>query len=372
MKRIPASVLAWLFVGMMNASAALTVSLDAPVVNAAAGSVLVFSGTLTNTDPTAKVFLNDVQVAAPAGLTSQPNVFFANIPGILLPGETYTGPIFSVALGAAAAPADYAGTLTMSGGGDVFAAGTLATPAFTVLSPAVAISATVPNAAEFGPVPGAFTISRTGGTGIPLGVNFTVGGTAVNGSACATILPSVTLGTGVSVANVAVVPIPNNTADGDRTVLLTLVASASHNPGASVAGTVTIHDKPADQWRLQNFGAAANTPPAADAASWALDGVVNVVKYSLGLDPTVGNVSELPRATMVNGYLTLSFVPNPSATDILFSVEGCPDLATWSAGNVEPVTLSNPMPPNRLTYRYRQPSGSLGAAFIRLRIDRLP
>ena len=241
-----------------------------------------------------------------------------------------------------------------------------------MLSPAVTISATTPDASEFGPVPGAFTISRTGGTGIPLSVNFTVGGTAANGSACAAIAPSVTLGTGVSVAKVAVVPISNNTADGDRTVLLTLPASASHNPGASVAGTVTIHDKPADQWRLQNFGAAANTPPAADAASWSLDGVTNVVKYGLGLDPAVVNVSELPWATMVNGYLTLSFVPNPSATDVLFSVEGCPDLATWSAGNVEPVTLSNPIPPNRLTYRYRQPVGSVGAAFIRLRIDRLP
>lgn len=372
MKNLPASVLAWLFVTLMNASAALTVSIDAPVVNAAAGSILVFNGTLTNTDSAAKVFLNDVQVSAPAGLTSQPNVFFANIPGILLPGETYTGPFFSVALNPGAASGDYGATLTVSGGADIFAAGTLATAGFTVLSPAVTISATAPDASEFGPVPGAFTISRTGGTGIPLSVNFTVGGTAANGSTCTVIAPSVTLGTGVSATNIAAMPIPNNTADGDRTLLLTLAASGNYNLGASIAGTVTIHDKPADQWRLQNFGAAANTPPAADPVSWSLDGVANVVKYGLGLDPTVGNVRELPRATMVNGYLTLSFVPNPSATDVLFSVEGCPDLATWSAANVELLTLANPIPPNRLTYRYRQPIGSVGAAFIRLRIDRLP
>ena len=177
---------------------------------------------------------------------------------------------------------------------------------------------------------------------------------------------------GVSSANIAVTPIPNNVAEGDRTVLLTLAISPGYNPGAGIAGTVTIHDKPADRWRLQNFGAAANTPAASDTASWAQDGVANVVKYGLGIDPTVGDVLELPQPTMVSGYLTLSFVPNPNATDVQFSVEGCPDLTDWSVANVEAVTLPNPIPPTRLTYRYRVPFGLTGAAFLRLKMDRIP
>ena len=366
------SAIVWLVLGMMNARAVLTISLDAPVVNVAAGNVAVFSGTLTNTGTVAKVFLNDLQVSAPAGLSTQPNAFFSNVPGILLPGETYTGPIFSVMLGAGASPADYGGTLTLSGGGDISAAGTLTTVPFTVLSPAVTIAATVPAASEFGPVSGAFAVSRTGGTGIPLSVNFTIGGTAVNGSACALIASSVSLAAGASSASVSVAPIPNNTADGDRTVLLTLAASAAYDLGAGTAATVIIHDKPADQWRVQNFGAAANTVAASDTASWAQDGVANMVKYSLGMAPTVVTTFDLPKPTMVNGYLTLSFVPNSNATDILYSVEGCPDLVAWSTGNVEAVTLANPIPPNRLTYRYRIPSGPAHAAFLRLRIDRVP
>ena len=127
MKNLAASILTCFAVATMSARAALTVSLDAPIVNAAAGNVLVFNGTFTNTDPSGKVFLNDLQVSAPAVLTLQPNVFFENVPGILLPGETYTGPIFSVALGAAAMPNDYNATLTVSGGANISATGTLAT-----------------------------------------------------------------------------------------------------------------------------------------------------------------------------------------------------------------------------------------------------
>ncbi len=372
MKNLAASILTCFAFATMSARAALTVSLDAPVVNAGAGTVLVFNGTFTNTDPVDRVFLNDVQISAPAGITLQPNAFFTNVPGILLPGETYTGPIFSVVLGAAATANDYNASLTVSGGADISATGTLSTKAFTVLSPAVTIVVPTPEASEFGPVSGAFTVSRTGGTDIPLSVNYTIGGTAGNGSACLAILPSVILGAGISSTNVAVTPIPNNTPDGDRSVLLTLVSSTNYNLGASVAGTVTIHDKPVDQWRLQNFGVAANTLPAADAASWSSDGVANMVKYGLGLNPTVANAWELPGATMVNGYLTLSFVPSASATDVAFLVEGCPDLATWSAANVELVTLANPVPPNRLTYRYRLPVGAIDGAFLRLRIGRLP
>ena len=371
--RMPRFIFAfvWLLVGMAGVRADVMFLLDPSVVNAAIGRTVIFSGTLTNANAT-NVFLNDVQISVPAGLTLLPNSFFENVPGILLPGESYTGPVFSAVLGAGATPGDYVRTIELKGGADIFASSLLATASFTVLSPVVTISATTTGASEFGPVSGVFAVSRAGAIGIPLSVNFTIGGSAVNGTACTAIAPSLALASGVSSANVVVAPIPNNIAEGDRTVLLTLATSPNYNLGAAISATVTIHDKPADQWRVQNFGAAANTPAASDTASWADDGVANVIKYSLSLDPTVGTVFDLPKPTLVNGYLTLSFVPNSNATDVLYSVEGSPDLLAWSTGDVEAVTLANPFPPNRLTYRYRIPSGPAHAAFLRLRIDRLP
>ncbi|MEO6786885.1 MAG: hypothetical protein ABI318_12200, partial [Chthoniobacteraceae bacterium] len=61
-----------------------------------------------------------------------------------------------------------------------------------------------------------------------------------------------------------------------------------------------------------------------------------------------------------------------AASDLLYSVEGSENLTLWSTTDVEAVTLSNPIPPTRLTYRYRVPTASIPAAFLRLRIDRLP
>ena len=248
----------------------------------------------------------------------------------------------------------------------------LATAGFTVLSPAVTIAATIPNASEFGPVSGAFTVTRTGGTAIPLTVPFTIGGTAVNGSACATIAPSVVIPSGASSANVAVVPIPNNVAEGNRTVALTLAVSNSFNIGANAAATVTIHDKPADEWRVLNFAAAAGTAAASDAGDWDRDGLSNLLEYGLSLNPKVGDVSASPRAMLVDGYLTLSFVPNPGATDLLYVVEGSANLASWSTADVDLVILANPVPPTRRTFRYHAPIGTVGKAYLRLRIDRLP
>lgn len=48
--------------------------------------------------------------------------------------------------------------------------------------PTVTISATSPNASEAGPTPGQFTVTRTGSTAKPLTVNYTISGTATNGT----------------------------------------------------------------------------------------------------------------------------------------------------------------------------------------------
>ena len=373
MKKSPLIFMAvWLVCGLANALAALTVSLDAPVVNAAAGNEIVFSGTLTNTDATAKIFLNDIQCSMPAGLTLRQIVFFANVPGILLPGESYTGPVFSVALAANASPGDYICTLALKGGADIFATDSLTTAGFTVLSPLVGITATTANASELGPVSGAFTVTRSGGTDIPLSVSFSIGGSAVNGSTCTTIGTSLVIPSGAASANVAVVPIPNNVAEGNRTVLLTLAVTGTFNISTSATATVTIRDKPADQWRVQNFSAQANSPAASDLGDWEGDGIHNLVEYGLNLDPKLSDRTALPQYTIVNGYLTISFVPNPVAVDLIYSVESSTDLTAWSTNDVESVVLANPVPPNRQTFRYSRPVTTVPCAYLRVKIQRLP
>jgi hypothetical protein len=118
----------------ISAQAAVTFTAAPSSRVAAPGAEIVFEGTLTNTSATERVFLNDVSASIAPSMALKTNPFFANVPGILLPGESYTGPLFSMKLSIAAPPADYTGTITISGGSTITATGPLASTSFTVLA----------------------------------------------------------------------------------------------------------------------------------------------------------------------------------------------------------------------------------------------
>jgi hypothetical protein len=321
-----------------SAQAALEFSLTPAVQSGAAGTEVTFAGTLTNTSTTNTLFLNDIQFdlsgGAASALTPDSNVFFANVPGILLPGETYTGPIFAIAINSSAAPGDYSGSVTIRGGEDIFALNNLQTQNLQVSSPAVTISATTSDAYEFGAVPGVFTVSRSGSVNYDLLVHFAIGGQAINGIRYDALSGSVTVPSGSATATINVNPIPNDVADGNQTVLLTISPFASYNVGAPASATVTVHDKPIDEWRLQQFGNDANvTEIAGDTADPDADGLTNLLEYGLFSDPHVSSVAYLPSLTINSNHLQLSFRRNTSATDITYIVEARSDLATgsWAA-----------------------------------------
>ena len=137
MKRALAILLALVLLAAARLNAAVTLTLAPAAQEAEHGPELVFSGTLTNTSATDKVFLNDIHATFAAGaetwLVLQTNDFFANVPGILLPGETYTGPLFRVTLSAAAPPGDYTATIIVKGGADIFAGAELASADFDAI-----------------------------------------------------------------------------------------------------------------------------------------------------------------------------------------------------------------------------------------------
>ena len=102
--------------------AALTLQLSPADRPAATGATVTFTGVLTNTSATDKLFLNDIQATLTSGSTTlKSNAFFSNVPGILLPGESYDGPIFAIKLDAAASSANYTGSVTLKGGATILA-----------------------------------------------------------------------------------------------------------------------------------------------------------------------------------------------------------------------------------------------------------
>jgi hypothetical protein len=372
---VPSLLAVVLLATPLPVKAAVTLSLAPVAQNSARGREVVFSGTLTNTSPTEKVFLNDLQATIPSGasgvLALEPNTFFASVPGILLPGEAYSGVLFRLSLAAAAPADDYAGTIAVKGGSDIFAASDLVSAPFTIFSPDVTIVATDASASEFGTDSGAITITRTGGTDLALAVAYNISGSAVNGVSYAAVSGVATIPEGASSVAISIVPLPDDAPQGDRVATFSLAPSSAFNPGAAVTASVTIHDKPVDQWRLEQFAGAAGDAAAQDLADWDGDGVVNLLEYALGLDPKAAVPDALPQADALNGYATFSFVPNPAATDVTFTVEACTDLVNWSTEHIEAVTIENPVPSGRVTVRYDIPRSSAGRVFFHLKVTRL-
>ena len=126
-----------LMVGAFSAPARADLTLVLTPQNrpAAPNGVVTFQGTLTNTSTTSKLFLNDIQASLTSGTTTlKSNAFFNNVPGILLPGEVYDGPLFAIKLEASVASGNYSGSVTLNGGSTIFANTLLATSALTLLA----------------------------------------------------------------------------------------------------------------------------------------------------------------------------------------------------------------------------------------------
>jgi hypothetical protein len=100
------------------------------------------------------------------------------------------------------------------------------------------------------------------------------------------------------------------------------------NGSLTVIGPLT----PLQQWRQTNFGTIdPNDPLADDTANPAGDGLANLIKYALGLDPHQATAAGVPTVALSNGaYLSLTFTRLKSATDITYHVEVSGDLKAWN------------------------------------------
>jgi hypothetical protein len=113
---------------------------------------------------------------------------------------------------------------------------------FQIVTPEVTVLATDSSATEAGLTTGTFTISRTGDTTDPVTVNYSVTGTAVNGSDYAMLGTTALIPAAQSSVNVVVTPIDEAAPEDDETVILTLTSGTGYNVGSPSAATVTITD----------------------------------------------------------------------------------------------------------------------------------
>ncbi len=111
----------------------------------------------------------------------------------------------------------------------------------------VTVSATTPGAAEAGPASGVFTITRTS-SGAPVTVNYSVGGTAGNGTDYTNALGgalsgTVTFGATETSTNITIVPVDDSTAEPSETIILSILPGVGYI-GAGGATVVIADNEP--------------------------------------------------------------------------------------------------------------------------------
>ena len=157
-------------------------------------------------------------------------------------------------------------------------------------------------------------------------------------------------------------------APGNVTNVATVSGGGDNTASNNVASdpTTVIALMPIEAWRLQWFGTTADSGPAADTAIATGDGMPNLLKYALGLDPLVAT-NDPVAGDISTGYLRLTVPKNPQATDVSFHVEVTSDLlGAWTTNgttvDVNTATL--------LQVHEDTPVASSDGGFIRLRVSR--
>jgi hypothetical protein len=88
-------------------------------------------------------------------------------------------------------------------------------------------------------------------------------------------------------------------------------------------------------WRLAWYGYASNTGNAADDFDFDHDGLVNVLEFAFGSNPTVAGPDPIPQPQLSNGNLLISFTTPPGVAGVAYGAEWS---ATLAAGDWHVIT----------------------------------
>ena len=230
-------------------------------------------------------------------------------------------------------------------------------------------------AGEWGADVGRFSLVRSGPTNTALTVNLVVGGTAESGADYAALPVSVTIPAGAVSSQLLVQPVADEASEGPETVILEVADSPGYTATNLPSATVTLADRPWDDWRSRHFNTSELSDPqiSGDLADPDVDGLQNLFEYASGLLPRSFDAATRPQAWMEGDRLHYSFTRAKAATDVLLELESSADLDSWSASGppvIEEVSRDDLGGRSRTVVRLAEPAGEGQTGFLRLRIRR--
>jgi hypothetical protein len=168
----------------------------------------------------------------------------------------------------------------------------------------------------------------------------------------------------------------DNFGDGNKFITPTSASARVYIGTTTGVGVFGLLDQstltPLEIWRNNNFGNPSNVGAGANGASPSGDGVPNLLKYALGLNPlTPATAAQLPSGSIQSdggtNYLTLTVNRAAEPSDVTYIVEVTGNLSSgWVSGLPNTVTLTNT--PTQLVVRDNTPVPAATARFIRLRV----
>lgn len=226
--------------------------------------------------------------------------------------------------------------------------------AFELIEPELSVSVSAAPLAENGtlafgstpfdtPISKTITITNTQTSAFASGP-LTLGNAAPPAGYSLAGFPGVALGNGQSVTFDVTLSAANTglynaalTFTGNDTFNPSLATTGAGSPNQHVLNLAGLVTDTADHWRTQNFGpSATNSGNAADNANPAGDGIANLLKYSLGLNPQVAYPPAAANTAALDntGHLRMTVNKNPAATDVSLAIEATSDLQTWSSAGI--------------------------------------
>ena len=124
-----------------------------------------------------------------------------------------------------------------------------------------------------------------------------------------------------------------------------------------------------DTWRFDAFTSeeTANVQISGPNAVYGHDGLPNLVKYALGLEPKQNITTGLPEVSIVGSDWVYTYVRPSDRTDVAYAVEISTDLVNWSTTGVIHELASSVGATE--TWRARFPISSATKVFFRLRVS---
>ncbi len=148
---------------------------------------------------------------------------------------------------------------------------------------------------------------------------------------------------------------------------------ATNSGGSGNGGTIfslTLDSLSASfsSWAQTYFtpGELLDTNVSGPNAVYGADGLVNLVKYALGLDPTIDATAGLPEASTTATDWVYTYTRPVDRTDITYAVEVSTNLTTWGAPATAAVLISTVGEVE--TWQAKHPLASAPNAYFRLKV----